>query len=140
MAGFINRERAMRRLAAIAPEAQTRVHDQLMQNGGELVVAQRAEAAKSKRTGELEGSIQYSDETDLTRIRVEVRAGGEATTKPVRQGQSPTYDYALADEFGTEKMAPQPFFFPPYRARRSRFKAALKKAGKEGIAVAISKP
>ena len=79
-------------------------------------------------------AIQYAaeaDEGDLkASVRVEtangarflVKAGGEKTTRPVRDGASATYDYALANEFGTEKMPAQPFFYPPYRVRRAKIR------------------
>jgi len=57
-----------------------------------------------------------------------VRAGGETTTKD-------GYDYALANEFGTQKMSAQPFFWFSYRLIKKRFRPrrsrALNKAIKE---------
>jgi len=48
-----------------------------------------------------------------------VRAGGPTTTKPVRNGQSATYDYALAQELGTQEMLANPFFYPSYRQKKT---------------------
>lgn len=134
---MLNRDRAIRRMSAIPKDVQARVLGQQMLNGGELVVAQRK--AAPKRTQLLEGTIQYEDISDETRLRVEVRAGGPETTKPVREGFDGSYDYALADEFGTTEVDAQPFFFPPYRARRSRFKRSLKVAALTGVDKAIAK-
>jgi HK97 gp10 family phage protein len=56
---------------------------------------------------------------------VRVVAGGYKT---VRQSvSSKPYDYARADEFGTVNMPAQPFFFPTYRLRKKKIKAAMKR-------------
>lgn len=56
---------------------------------------------------------------------VRVVAGGQKT---VRRGvSSKDYDYARADEFGTVNMPAKPFFFPTYRLRRKKIKAAMKR-------------
>ena len=68
-------------------------------------------------------------------IARKVVAGGDATTVPVRAGADASYDYAMAQEFGTEKMGANPFFFPVYRKQRTRIRArvsgAIRKALKE---------
>lgn len=64
--------------------------------------------------------------------QVIVMAGGQATTRP---GEDKPYDYARADEFGTQKMAAHPFFFPTYRLRKKRIRAAVQRR----ITLAIKK-
>lgn len=61
-----------------------------------------------------------------------VTAGGKTTTKPSAGGP---YDYALAQEFGTQKAPGQPFYYPAYRLLKKKFRnrrrRALSKAVKE---------
>lgn len=59
--------------------------------------------------------------------QVYIKAGGPTTTKQVRQGSgSATYDYALAQEFGTAEHGAQPFFWPSYRLKKKRARRAIK--------------
>jgi HK97 gp10 family phage protein len=51
-------------------------------------------------------------------LRVLVRAGGPLTTKD-------GYDHALANEFGTEKLQAQPFFWPAYRANKTKLRGMI---------------
>lgn len=66
-------------------------------------------------------------------LRVLVKAGGSLTTKEVRNGSGKTYDYALANEFGTAKMTAQPFFWPTYRLKKKAIRAALSRSATKGI-------
>lgn len=56
-----------------------------------------------------------------------VRAGGPKTTKA-------GYDYALANEFGTEKMPAQAFFWPTYRQERAGIRRRLNKSIRDALA------
>lgn len=72
-----------------------------------------------------EGDLRASIQTEPGRheLAVDVVAGGQLTTRPVRNGATaPSYDYAREIE------AKQPFFFPAYRALRRSIKAALTRA------------
>ncbi|PZU95622.1 MAG: hypothetical protein DI527_01025 [Chelatococcus sp.] len=60
--------------------------------------------------------------------RFYVKAGGPTTTRPVREGASATYDYALGQEFGTAKMPANPFFYPIYRYRRRAIRESISRA------------
>ena len=62
-----------------------------------------------------------------------VKAGGPTTTKPVRKGQSATYDYAMAQELGTQEMLAQPFFFPAYRQSKTKIKRHASKAVRQAV-------
>lgn len=57
--------------------------------------------------------------------QVRIVAGGQKTVR--RSISSKPYDYARADEFGTQKMAARPFFFPTYRLRKKKIIAAMKR-------------
>lgn len=56
---------------------------------------------------------------------VRVVAGGYLTVRPSVSGQP--FDYARADEFGTQKMKAQPFFFPTYRLMKKKIIAQMKR-------------
>jgi HK97 gp10 family phage protein len=62
-----------------------------------------------------------------------VKAGGPLTTRAVRKGSGVTYDYSLANEFGTRKMKAQPFFWPSYRLMKKRIRTSLNKRMKAAI-------
>lgn len=73
--------------------------------------------------GELKQSVRISQDRNKDTV-VRVVAGGVLTTRPAVS--SKPYDYARADEFGTVKMAPKPFFFPTYRLMKKRMIRAMK--------------
>lgn len=106
-----------------------------------VAVRKAASAQALKEATGLATAIQYAAEADegalKESVRVEtggtgdrfyVKAGGEKTTRPVRAGASATYDYALANEFGNDRMPAQPFFFPPYRVRRAKIRKNIAEA------------
>jgi len=90
------------------------------QNMHKAVLAQAEElkgnirsAIEHSVTGTLANSVRSSDRTDSRELRVTVlvMAGGPMTTKN-------GFDYALAEEFGTTKEEPRPFFYHVARAYR----------------------
>lgn len=74
-----------------------------------------------------EGALKESVRVESGRHgdRFYVKAGGQKTTRRVRKGQSATYDYANAVEFGTKKKPPRPFFYPTYRASKASIKSGM---------------
>jgi HK97 gp10 family phage protein len=125
---IIGIEKMMRRLERIPEEVRRRTKAELMLGGREINMLQRSLVPKDDLT--LAGTIRSEPQ-----IGVVILAGGEATTKPVREtekGNSPEYDYALAQEFGTEEMPAKPFFRPAIRVKkkqvRNRVRAAARKA------------
>lgn len=66
-----------------------------------------------------------------------IHAGGPTTTKPVRAGQSATYDYALAQELGTQDQLAQPFFYPGFRRKKSAAKGRASRAVKKAVEKAM---
>lgn len=58
---------------------------------------------------------------------VSVGQGDTAGIARGTQGQV-TYDYALAQEFGTSKMPAHPFFYSTYRARAAGIRAEIEQA------------
>ncbi|SEQ33108.1 phage protein, HK97 gp10 family [Faunimonas pinastri] len=137
MAKVRNRERLAKVLQALPARVKEATKAALAQNADELVLLQKRLVVVDK--GVLRDSItatELSEEKGY--LGYQVQAGGPTTTRPVREGAGVTYDYALAVEFGTEKMAAEPFFYPSYRANKKRFKSrvtrAMRKAIKDGAA------
>jgi len=86
---------------------------------------------QSSDTGDLEASCTVVDgDNDL---EVFVQAGGDLTTKEVREGSGVSYDYAEAFEFGTSRQPARPFFYPTYHAMRDDMKQAITDAVNEVI-------
>lgn len=134
--GLSNTKRAISRLRKIPPAIRKSQRTEIMSAAQELVAAQRAVAPVED--GTLRNSIQYRDVSNASRIAARVEAGGAATTKPVRKGVKPTYDYAKGVEFGTSDTAAKPFFYGPYRARRKQFRRKRDKAARDAIKAAVT--
>lgn len=136
---FTNRDRARRRLKAIPVEVRKAVKAQNRANAEELVETIKRFAPPDE-SGDLRASVKNQDVSTSTRIAQQVRAGGAATTKPVRKSEkAPTYDYALAQEYGTARMPANPFFWPSWRSVRKKLKARMSRAGKKAAREAIQK-
>lgn len=113
-------QKLMRKIIKVPEEIKPRIQSDLMLAGREINMLQRSLAPQED--GVLRGTIR-TEALPEGELGVEIRAGGEATTIPVRRskkGNAPKYDYALAQEYGTEKMQANPFFWPAYRARKKR--------------------
>jgi HK97 gp10 family phage protein len=131
---FTNRVRLQRRLKAIPLAVRRALKAQNAVNAAELV--ETVKGFMPVDDGTLRSSVKHQDVSDSTRISQRVSAGGAATTKPVRsssKGNAPLYDYALAQEYGTEKMPANPAFWPAWRLKRRRFKARMSRAAKKAI-------
>jgi HK97 gp10 family phage protein len=79
--------------------------------------------APKGETGNLEHSVNVIPGKIDTQVRVV--AGGRLTVRTAIS--SKPYDYARADEFGTQKMPAKPFFFPTYRLRKRKIVSAMKR-------------
>lgn len=128
---FTNRDRLRRRMKSIPIEVRKALKKQNAVNAAELVETMKGFV--NIQSGELVTSIKHQDVSDSTRISQRVEAGGMQTTKPVRNGADATYDYALANEFGTKNAPAQPFFWPAWRLKRKRFKGRMSRAAKKAI-------
>ena len=84
----------------------------------------RAEAPRD--TGALAESVQVRRRRD--ELELEVVAGGDLTTKEVRNGSGVSYDYALAIEFGATDRPAEPFFYPTWRAMREDVQSNIETA------------
>jgi len=121
------------KLKALPKAIQVELQDSLTKSAE--VIANQQRATVPVDDGVLRSSIEV---TPFSRggIGAIITAGGETTTKPVRQGQSATYDYAMAQELGTQEQLAQPFFYPSFRrgkaGARRRATNAVKKAVAKG--------
>jgi hypothetical protein len=115
-------------------------------------MVQLAKRLAPRRSGKLAASIL--DQTIGDGV-VQVRAGGKATSKPIRKGSGVLFDYALAIEFGKKaskgrkqsrsnsgrragasgRASAQPFFWPAYRAT----KPAARRRANRAMRLAIEK-
>jgi HK97 gp10 family phage protein len=88
----------------------------------ELAAAIRQEAPEGQ-SGRLRQSVRVRRGRKTLELFVE--AGGELTTKAVREGADAEYDYALAQEFGNQHQPANPFFYSTYNARRDDVRAQI---------------
>lgn len=120
-----------RRLARLPKSVKKATNQAIEQNADEWVRVSRSMAPTDPVEGvHLKPSIRHHVTETGGQV---VRAGGEATTRPVIDGQSATYDYALAQEFGTQSMNANPFFWPAYRLLRKKFVSRRSRAMNKAI-------
>lgn len=117
-------DRLARKLRALPKRMRAEIGAAVAKAGPEMVALARALAPADD--GTLRASIRSSYVEEALKVTIE--AGGEATTKPVRNGADASYDYALGQEFGTREMPANPFFFPAYRATKKRSKSRISRA------------
>ena len=130
MLKLINQERLERKLRRIPDKVAKRVKADLILAGREINVMQRALAPREDDV--LIGTIKTEPMRDPY-IGALVKAGGPNTTVEVREGSSTSYDYAMAQEYGTQKMSANPFFWPAIRAKAKQTKREMRKAIRMGI-------
>ena len=89
-------------------------------------VAERIRAAAPERSGDLAASVRVEREGD----QVAIKAGGtpETTGRGKTGSQDAVFDYAVAVEYGTGKMAAEPFFYPGAHAAEPEFHQAASDA------------
>jgi HK97 gp10 family phage protein len=126
-------DRLRRKLRRTIPDKVTAAAKAaLEQSADEINALQRT--LVGEKTGALKASIRNSGAVERDGgVVVEIEAGGPTTTKPVRNGQSATYDYALGQEFGTADAAAQAFFYPGYRGNKRRAKSRISRQTRKAI-------
>ncbi len=121
--------RLEKRLLAV-PEAVKKA----LQKSLDKAAADVAAAAKRlapDEDGTLAGTIRVEQGPhELSRAIV---AGGDATTKDVEDGKSPSYDYAKAQELGTRHQRPRRFLRPAERILRRRNRARIVRDARKAI-------
>ncbi|MFN6950982.1 MAG: HK97-gp10 family putative phage morphogenesis protein [Albidovulum sp.] len=139
-------ERFKARLARVPAAVRAEVNREVEKQAGQIVVNMRIKAPSD--TGTLRRSIAYI----RGNLRASIVAGGDPTTKKSkaslarsfvysvrgalgrkRGNKTGEYDYAFAVEFGTQKMAPKPFFYSTWRRARGGARKAIRAAVKRGL-------
>ncbi|RQH14936.1 hypothetical protein [Bradyrhizobium sp. RP6] len=119
-------------LEALRDKITEQLGDVLREQAFRLSDAQRAalrSLEQSPETGALEASCTVAQgESELEYL---VQAGGDMTTKEVREGSGEPYDYALGFEFGTSHQPARSFFYSTYNAMRDDMQQAIDEAVNE---------
>lgn len=117
----------LKAFAVLPKEARKPIRAALDKGADEMVARMKYLAPDDPQTGgdDLKASIR---KTPITDIAVRVEAGGPTTTRSVRKGASATYDYSLGQEYGTEKMQAQPFFWPAVNTTKNRVRRRIDRA------------
>lgn len=118
--------KSVQRFRKLAQELQTEVHAEAVKelNAQADNLVRLMVSAAPHDEGNLEHSVRkVPDQSKDTVVRVV--AGGRLTTRS--NVSSKPFDYARADEFGTQKMAARPFFFPTYRLTKKKMISAMKR-------------
>lgn len=118
------KEHLRRKILALPGAVREEMMMALRTSGREINTLQRQFVPKDD--GVLAATINMIEDPAL--LRVTLVAGGTATTRPVRDGADAEYDYAFAQEFGTQKMPANPFFFVGYRLGKKRVKSRISRA------------
>jgi HK97 gp10 family phage protein len=113
----------LRAFDAIPKAARKPIKAALDKGGKEMV--DRMKYLAPEKTGRLKSTIAVEPVSD---VAIRVVAGGEATTVPVREGQSATFDYALGQEAGTIDMPANPFFRPAINTTKTRVRRRVDRA------------
>lgn len=119
--------RILKKLERLGKEPRAKIRKAIDTSAEELVAAQKSVVPVDD--GDLRDSIRIEDGNHD--LRVVVTAGGEATTRPVRNGVDASYDYAFAQEFGTSDQTPNPFFYGPYRLMKRRIIGRVHRVGRQ---------
>ena len=114
----------------LSERLQTRLTDAIREQAQMLSDAQRdtlrSLQQSPEETGDLEASCVIVEGDEPAEFIVQ--AGGELTTKQVREGSGQPFDYALAFEFGTSRQPARPFFYSTYREREGDIREAIASA------------
>ncbi len=107
---------------------------------GQLLAAAMRRAVHLGQDGvhELQQSIRV--EQGRRPLQVLVKAGGPLTTRLGAGGffsSRVAYDYALANEFGTQKMTRRAFFWPTYRQYKKAIRTTIQQSAKAAIAKVV---
>ena len=116
---------SVQRFKKLTVDLQAEVHAQAVAelNNQAQQLASLIEAVAPEHEGVLKTTVKVVPGQNDTTVRIV--AGGQQTIR--QNGSSKPYDYARADEFGTQKMPARPFFFPTYRLRKKAMRAAMKR-------------
>lgn len=132
-ARVLNREKLQKKLERLPAAAKTAIMEAMAKSADDIVRIAKSLVPVDK--GDLQKSIGWVWGSKAPRGSISlgtVRQGSLVLT--IFAGNDEAY-YARYIEFGTQKMAAQPFFYVSYRARRksakSRISRAISKAAKK---------
>lgn len=113
-----------KKLSRMPAEAKREIKVALEEGADRVVILSRSPAPRD--SGDLVNSIRK--QPGRHELAVDVVAGGQQTMREVREGSGVYYDYAMAQEFGTENHPANPFFYPAWRALKKSIRARLSRA------------
>jgi len=133
-AKILGREKVMRLLNQVVPEAEKELAKAQME-GAQQLANKIKPRAPGPRTGAYQASIQAARLTDRPKERAVGGGAANANTKdPNATGVFADYIWRFL-EFGTVKMAKRPHIFPTYRQEKPKIRrkmaAAVRKAVKK---------
>ena len=126
--------RLQKRLNAIPKAVRDAVQPALRASGEELVAAMKALAEPSRKTGALIDSITFTTAGNTTppysepggsRVVPENAVAVTAGNTKVR--------YVHFVEYGTSKMAAEPFFWPAYRLLKKKLSDRIKRSASKAV-------
>ncbi len=115
----------------LAEQMKTSFEKSLLRQAAELAGNIQRAIPHSVR-GHLRDSVRTKNVSTNTKPSVLVLAGGPKTTKRTSAGQA--FDYALAEEFGTSKEEPRPFFYSTVRMYKNAFRDGAKETFEQAVA------
>lgn len=118
-------DRLRRKLKRLPQVAKDEIRNALAQSAREI--ADLAESLVPQDSGKLAGSIGWTWGDAPKGAMTLARGQAGDLTVTVYAGDDEAF-YARWIEFGTQKMAAQPFFFVSYRALRKRASSRIKRA------------
>ena len=131
-------------LASLPPATRKAVRAEVFHQAA-VLKGDIAAAAPHGPTGVLAASVRV--EPGRSPLAALVRAGGKTTTRTVGFGffsafnaavrGRAEYDYAIAQEFGTQHIPAQPFFWPTYRAKKRAIRKAIKAEATDAIGALV---
>ncbi len=126
--------RLQNRLEAIPKAVRDAVQPALKASGQELVDAMKALAEPSRKTGELIDSITFTTAGNTTPPYSQ--PGGSRVVPEnavvVTAGNTKAR-YVHFVEYGTSKMAAEPFFWPAYRLLKKKLSTRIKRAASKAV-------
>lgn len=124
---FLNVAKLNKKLARLPGVARNDMRESLAQSAREIT--NLMEQLVPQDSGDLAGSIGWTfGKAPKGTLAIGFVKSGELTVT-IYCGDSDAY-YARWIEFGTQKMAAQPFFFPAYRALRKRASTRIKRSAR----------
>jgi HK97 gp10 family phage protein len=127
-------KRLQKRLEVIPKAVRDATQPALRASGQELVDAMKALAETSRKTGALIDSITFTTAGNTTPPYSE--PGGSRVVPEnavaVTAGDAKTR-YVHFVEYGTSKMAAEPFFWPAYRLLKKKLSTRIKRAASKAV-------